>query len=164
MATFVAFFVHAKSFNILHHALRIMDEIEASPFLGAGSLLICLTKEAQQNQNRNRSTWARQWVKNRPKHGAYNGIARKLRGTDPFSFKNFLRLDNESSSALFKQVSPLIQKQDKNMRKAIPPGQRFALTQHFLIYDTLIAPNYNKRLVNLIIVIELKIFFMFTKH
>ena len=52
LTTFVAFVdvhVNAKSFSILHQVLRIMDEIETSTFLGAESLLIYLTRKAQQN-------------------------------------------------------------------------------------------------------------------
>ena len=57
---------------------------------------------------------------------------RELRETDSFSFKNFVRMDGESFSALLEQVSPLLEKQDTNMRKAIPPGERLALTLRFL--------------------------------
>ena len=68
---FVGIHVHTKSFNILHHVLRIMDEIETLTFLVAGFFLIYLAKKVQRNKKRNRRTWARQWVKNRPEHGAY---------------------------------------------------------------------------------------------
>ena len=135
LATIVAFVgihVHTKSFSILHHVLRIMDEIETLTFSGAGFLLLYLAKKVQRSKKRNRRTWDRQWVKSRPEHGVYNGIMRELRETDPFSFKNFVRMNGESFSALLDKVSPLIEKQDINMRKAIPPGERLALTLRFL--------------------------------
>ena len=84
LVAFVGIHVHTKSFNILHHVLRNMDEIETLTFLGAGFLLIYLAKKAQRNNKGNRRTWACQWVRNRPEHGDYNGIMRELRETDSF--------------------------------------------------------------------------------
>ena len=45
--TFVDLQVHTMSFNILHHVLRIMDEIEISTSLGARSFIIDFTRKAQ---------------------------------------------------------------------------------------------------------------------
>ena len=46
--------------------------------------------------------------------------------------QNFLRMDIATFDELFDLVTPHITYTDTNMRFAIPPGERLAVTLHFL--------------------------------
>lgn len=48
-------------------------------------------------------------------------------------FTNFCRMSTENFEHLFNKIGPIINKQDTNMRKAIPIQDRLAVTLRFLI-------------------------------
>ncbi|XP_064639343.1 uncharacterized protein LOC135494929 [Lineus longissimus] len=56
----------------------------------------------------------------------------ELRLEDPASYRNYLRMDEQTFNELLVKMSPLITKADTNMREAISPGERLALTLRFL--------------------------------
>ncbi|XP_069766984.1 uncharacterized protein [Narcine bancroftii] len=69
---------------------------------------------------------------------------------DVRSFENFLRVDPEMFMKLVAHLTPRIQKQDTNFRKALPPGLKVAITLRFLAtgnsykslpYGFCVAPN-----------------------
>ena len=127
LGTFVAFVnvrKYTKSFD--------MDEIETITFLGAAYLVFYLMKQVQKGRKRKRTTWGRRWIRNRDKSGAYKGVIEEVKTDDPTSFRTFMRMDEESFNFLLEKVSPLIKRQDTNMRQAISPGERLSLTLRFL--------------------------------
>lgn len=56
----------------------------------------------------------------------------RLRLGDPAAFRNFLCMDVQTFEELLAAVGTRITKWNTVMRKAIPPGDRLAVTLHFL--------------------------------
>jgi len=52
--------------------------------------------------------------------------------TDTASYRNFLRMDNESFTILLHDVSPLISKLETNMRQPISAEERLSVTLRYL--------------------------------
>ena len=109
-----------------------MDEIETITFFGAAYLVFYLMRHIQKGRKRKRTTWGRRWIRNRDESGAYKGVIQEVKKDDPTSFKTFMRMDEESFNFLLEKVSPLIKRQDTNMRQAISPGELLSLTLRFL--------------------------------
>ncbi|KAJ8950512.1 hypothetical protein NQ318_015256 [Aromia moschata] len=55
-----------------------------------------------------------------------------LRDSEPEDYRNFLRMDQESSDYLLELVRPDIEKKDTNMREAISASQRLSITLRYL--------------------------------
>ena len=134
-----------------------MDELETITFFGAAYLVFYLMRQVQKGRKRNRTTWGRRWIRNRYKSGAYKGVIEEVKKDDPTSFKTFMRMDEESFNFLLEKVSPLIKRQDTNMRQAISPGERLSLTLRFLAtgrqhfkyivkYHNIFANNNSKKI------------------
>ena len=68
----------------------------------------------------------------RPRLGAYHQLVQELRLSDEASYRHFVRMDAATFNQLLTRVGPLITFQDTNMREAISPGERLALTLRFL--------------------------------
>jgi len=83
-------------------------------------------------KTRKRSVWTREWIAQREKHGAYHNLLQELHATDQASYRNFLRMDEESFTFLLNRVSPLIARQDTVMRRAVKPEERLAVTLRYL--------------------------------
>jgi len=83
-------------------------------------------------RKRKRSSWTREWIAKRGEFGAYNGLVREIRDTDSASYRNFLRMNDDSFDILLQKVSPLITRQDTRMRRAISPAERLAVTLRYL--------------------------------
>lgn len=71
-------------------------------------------------------------MKRRNKLGCYAQLLRELVNEVPQLYKNFLRMNIADFNNLLEMVSPLIKKEDTNMRESISPGERLALTLRFL--------------------------------
>ena len=83
-------------------------------------------------RKRKRNSWAREWIAKRGEYGAYNGLVREIRDIDSASYRNFLRMNDDSFDLLLQKVSPLIERQDTRMRRAISPAERLAVTLRYL--------------------------------
>lgn len=59
-------------------------------------------------------------------------MLRELAAEDPPSYKNWLRIDEDSFNFLVTLLTPSLQRQDTVMRKAIPVGERLAITLRYL--------------------------------
>jgi hypothetical protein len=103
-----------------------------APKKAVAALIIALLLKKRSKRRRTRRVWVRQWIRNRPTQGAYNHLLRELRMTDSSGFRNFLRMDECTFEVLLAKVAPLITHKDTKMRKAIPAGERLALTLRFL--------------------------------
>ena len=100
--------------------------------LGACAAVVAIVVNRRRRRRRNRTIWVREWVKNRKDQGAYHQLLQELRLTDTSSYRNFLRMDDPTFDELLHMVGPMITYQDTVMRKAIPPGERLALTLRYL--------------------------------
>ena len=104
-----------------------------------GVVIALLLKKRSRRHSRNRKVWVREWVKNRQRFGAYHQLVQELRLADSSTYRNFLRMDVPTFDELLKMVGPLITYQDTNMRQAISPGERLALTLRFLATGGLVT-------------------------
>jgi len=52
--------------------------------------------------------------------------------TDSYSYRNFVRMDNDSFNLLMSKVGPLITRQDTTMREAVSSAERLAVTLRYL--------------------------------
>ncbi|XP_070550779.1 uncharacterized protein [Ptychodera flava] len=68
----------------------------------------------------------------RQAQGVYANLVQELRAEDPESFRQFHRLDRQSFQDILTMISPYIEKQDTNMRSAVNPSERLAVTLRFL--------------------------------
>jgi len=60
-------------------------------------------------------------------------LTEELRVEDPQSFFNYLRMEPAMLDELVQRVGPRIEKQDSNMRKALPTGFKLAITVRLAI-------------------------------
>ena len=74
----------------------------------------------------------RAWIKEHETKGAFNNIFHDLSLNDQEGFRQFMRMNYEQFIEICNYVSPLIIKEDTNMRKSISPKKRLALTLRFL--------------------------------
>lgn len=79
-----------------------------------------------------RTKWVRDWVFRRNESGCYLNLLKELEIEDRNSFKNFMRMSSEDFNYLLNMVAPKITKEDTCMRKAIPAGEKLALTLRYL--------------------------------
>ena len=87
-----------------------------------------LIMRKRQNQ-RNRKIWAREWILGWERHGAYYQLMHELCAMDVSSYCNFLHRDSSTFEHLLTMEALLITRRDTNMRQAITPDERLALTQ-----------------------------------
>ena len=88
-------------------------------------IVIALVKQKKRREKKKRKrTWTREWIKNRPRHGAYHHLINELRLWDQASYRNFLRMDVSSFESLLNLVAPFIRKQDTVMRQSISPVRK----------------------------------------
>ena len=83
-------------------------------------------------KERRKREWVKDWVSKRVELGAYHSLFQEFQQSDIRQLRNFLRMDMDSFLELLVRVEPKIRKEDTNMRLAIPPGERLALTLRFL--------------------------------
>ena len=67
----------------------------------------------------------REWIRNRPKLGAYYQLVQELRLSEPL-----LRVDLSTFELLLSEVGPPITCKDTVMLKVIPPAEGLAITLH----------------------------------
>lgn len=99
--------------------------------------------------------WQRAWIGRRSSYGAYDTLMKELREEDQQSFINFLRLKPVMFDDLLQLVTPYIQRQDTQFRKAISPGMRLAVTLRFLATGL-----YNKLCLYMLLISTFVHFFM----
>jgi len=54
-------------------------------------------KHKLKERGQKRKTWERDWIAKRRQYGAYHGLVREIRDSDPAAYRNFLRMDDEIS-------------------------------------------------------------------
>ena len=80
-----------------------------------------------------RSMWVRKWISRRGEDGAHAKLLRELFEEDTSSYKNFVCMSPEDFHYLLEIVSPKIRNRDTQLRKAITPSERLAVTLRFLV-------------------------------
>ena len=100
--------------------------------VAAAACIIAILIAKRRRKRRNRRVWTRKWILNRNNYGAYHQLLKELQMGDESSYKNFLRMDIDSFQSILALIAPEITYRDTHLRKAIPPGERLALTLRFL--------------------------------
>ena len=95
-------------------------------------IIIASAVQRIQRRKRPRKKWVRAWIQRRRKHGAHHALMQELSAEDPEGFRNFLRMDTKDFQELLRKVTPLIQRQDTNMREAISSSERLSITLRYL--------------------------------
>lgn len=83
------------------------------------------------SKKKQKRTWTRRWLLRR-KRGCYSQLLRELADEDPPSYKNWLRMEQQTFNSLVCLLKPSLQRQDTVMREAIPVGERLAITLRYL--------------------------------
>ena len=91
------------------------------------------------NAEEEKRLWVREWPLQRPTLGAYATLVQELSVEDPRSYMAFVRITYNNFMGILERVGPLIKKQDTVMRRAIPPGERLAVTLRYLGSGLLLA-------------------------
>ena len=132
-----------------------MDKFAAFNMLNVGFMQLLLEAEQEYNEmvvqgrRRNpRTCWVRNWLKRerRIAVGHYHQLMEELRLDDQESFYNFLRITPPMFDELLERITPFIQKQDTNYRKALEPGMKLAITlRHLATGDSYATLQYDFR-------------------
>ena len=93
-------------------------------------IVIGLALALKDKKRRKRSYWVREWLKKRDQF-SHTILLNELR-LEPEDWFNYMRMNEETYLELLNYVTPLIQRQDTRMRKAITPHERLAATLRFL--------------------------------
>ena len=97
-------------------------------------LVMLYVNRRRRNRKRwkNRKVWTKPYISRNLTLRAYNMLVQELRAEDAAAFRNFFRMDQTCFEELLKMVKTQLQRQDTNMRKSIPAGEKLALTLRYL--------------------------------
>lgn len=95
----------------------------------AASVLLSCANEKKEKSKR---LWERKWISRRQEKGLFHVLSKELLLEDQFSFRNFLRMDEDTFRLLLSMVETKIAKQDTRLRKSISPDEKLSATLRFL--------------------------------
>lgn len=106
----------------------------AAAVLMMSSAIKIIADEEERGAKKKRTVWVQPWLQLRPTEGACQKILLEFRDVEGQKkiLVNFLRMEEETFQYLLDLVTPIIAKQDTNMRKSIEPSQRLCVTLRFL--------------------------------
>lgn len=88
--------------------------------------------ERHASNKRARRMWVREWIEKRSEVGFTATLYEELKTGDTEMYKNFVRMSLQDFEYLLELITPIIQKQNTVMRKAITPKERLILTLRYL--------------------------------
>lgn len=94
------------------------------------SILLYLSKKKKRNRKR---MWVRDWIQRRATNDVTETLIREVRMEDAVAFRGLFRMNGDQFDYLLEKVTPLILKQDTNMRKSIPARTRLMITLRYLV-------------------------------
>ena len=91
-------------------------------------------RRRKRGPRKRRQWWVRPWGSGdrRLLFGHFDNLMSELRVEDPYSYFNFLRMSAAMFEELLTRLTPRIQKQDTNYRKAHSPGLKLAITLRYM--------------------------------
>ncbi|KAJ8969780.1 hypothetical protein NQ317_016558 [Molorchus minor] len=90
------------------------------------------TNQVVIQKRRRRRRWWVEWILNRNVSGAKHFIENELQYRYSEDFKNLPRMSEDDFYFLLERVSATIQKNDTNMREAIPAKEKLMITLRYL--------------------------------
>lgn len=122
--------------NSIEYADDSEEEIAAAEYvLFASCYLLTKMQNNNVNQRKERKVWVREWLRKRQEEGAYSKLLVELRNGDSGEqrlYRDFPRMTHRDFEHLLQLATPLIEKSNTRFRESIPPGERLALTLHYL--------------------------------
>ena len=91
-----------------------------------------ISEELLLNLSTKKRKWVRNWIKRRKELGASSRLIKELSIEDPTSFFNLMRMSVDKFEELLNLVSPIIKKNDTNMREAISCRTKLQITLRYL--------------------------------
>ena len=131
----------------------LMQAMQAEMEAAAGVLV--MMRRRRRRQRRVPNFWVRPWLQTERKllYGHYDRLMEELRQEDQQSFSNFIRMPPEMFDELLNRVGPRIQLQDTNIRRALEPGLKLAVTlRHLSSGDKYSTLQYDFRVARTTIV------------
>ena len=99
----------------------------------AASVLLNEVEEIlEEEANRQKRIWVRNWILRRDELGASANLLRELALEDPEEYKMCLRMTPASFKTLLNLIAPHIQKMDTSMRDAIAARVKLQITLNFM--------------------------------
>ena len=111
---------------------RLLTAVAACSAIAAMAAAMAYHKMKRRRRAANRTIWVRKWIQRRETKGSYAMLVNELRLEDPASYKNYLRMDEDTFGHLVRLVTPYVKRCDTNMRQAITPAERVAVTLRYL--------------------------------
>jgi hypothetical protein len=125
------------------------EEEEEEILILAAGILAASNEDTRIRNRKQRSVWTRRWLLRRPLYGQYEQLMVELAAEDQAAFKNFQRVDPEMFAELLDRIAPRIQRQNTNMRQALSPGLRLAVTLRYLASgNSYMSLQYGFRIAN----------------
>lgn len=88
--------------------------------------------ELERRKKTKKRLWVKKWISNRDYLGASSTLLKELAVDDQLSYRNIMRLSTENFENLLCLTRSMIQKQDTNMRMALPAKLKLEITLRFL--------------------------------
>ncbi|XP_077371324.1 putative nuclease HARBI1 isoform X1 [Festucalex cinctus] len=88
--------------------------------------------EGRKNMKKRRTVWVRECLLQRTEVGQYEKLLQQLEDGDVESFKNYLKVEPDLFHELVERLTPRIQKKDTNIRRALEPGLKLAITLRYM--------------------------------
>lgn len=131
----VIFFCHLFVICVFGNFVKKM-KLKLNKKKGAALMIMMMVEHVVrkriQKKKVKRKIWVREWIQRRSQLGFYDNLMQELRMEDPSTYKNFTRIVPTDFDFLVEKLTPLIQRKDTVMRKAITVGERLAVTLRFL--------------------------------
>ncbi|XP_066971926.1 uncharacterized protein [Macrobrachium rosenbergii] len=96
----------------------------------AAAAIVLLKWKKKQMKKR---LWTRPWLARRQEGSVYYKLLRELSSEVPDTMRKWIHLSKEAYLKLLQLVTPLIEKEDTNMRDAVTAGERLTLTLRYLV-------------------------------
>ena len=98
------------------------------------TLLLLDEDENQEiSSKKTRKHWIRPWLENRQLFGCYYSLFQELK-RDTKAFKEFIRMEESQFEFLVETLTPMILKEDTNMRECIKPHEMVCLALRYLAF------------------------------
>ena len=94
--------------------------------------LYIILKRRRRPRYARRSCWARSWIGRRVEKGTYSNLVRELANEDIMMYRRYFRVSEEVCTMIVNGIRKKIVKSNTNMRPAIIPEERLAITLRFL--------------------------------
>ena len=114
------------------HANSFTMDVNSAIVIATCGVIVARLVNRKIRRRRRRTVWVREWVKNRETYGVYHHLLQELSLGDAATYRNFMRMDCTTFQTLLNLVGPRITFKDTHLRRAIPAGERLALTLRFL--------------------------------